>query len=260
MEAIFEPYAIVDTMERVAVDQNLQDAIAADQEVDAGSDGLRKGSMRVGWYGRIVKLKDRFQQMGYVDEKDYRLRKGVGRSTWYRMLRIADDFQDLDSATFLGMTAENAEHLSKLPVEERYKPEWIDKASTLNEGQFQKALLEAQAVSEGVETKEVMVSLKIPVFDGQRAVINEGIELFRQQHNLKTAAESLELIVVESMGRKTFTNFMQDALPRLRSAISLTRDVEPESAVEALRETVEQVIFDLAAALEEAGTQERWQQ
>lgn len=262
-----EPYAIVDTAERVAVDRELQEAIAADKEVDIGSDGVKKGSMRVGWYGRIVKMKNRFEQMGYVDEKDYRLRKGVGRSTWYRMLRIAEDFQRLTPEAFLRMTAENAEHLARLSEDERYTGgmkvndqfvKWIDLAALLNEEQFQKAILEAQAAAAAVPVAEMPVTLKMRVFEGQRPVILATIDEFQKDHGMKTPGEALEAICVEMRGRKTFTQFMQEALPRLRGAMKLTQDVEPESAIGALRDALEQHIMDLAAALEETGVQSRW--
>jgi len=241
----------------------------ADRQLTEAVTSLQKSSMKVGWYGRIVKLSNGFEALGYADEKAYRAAKGVGRSTWYRMVRIAEDFRDLDRDQFLRMTAENAEHLARLPLEDRYTGgtmvkdqivRWIDLAATMNEEQFQKALLEAQAAAADVPVAEMPVTFKMRVFEGQRPVIIATIDAFQKEHSMKTPGEALEAICVEVQGRKSFASFMQDALPRLRGAMRLTQDVEPESAISALRDVLEQHIMDMAYTLEQTVGQERWQQ
>lgn len=264
-------HAVVQVLDQtvVDVDPELRILKAADEEVDAGAEGQRKGSMRIGWNGRIIKMKlEGFQKLGFKDEKDYWLSKGIGRSTWYRMLRLAEDFKQLTWEEFSEMTAENADHLAKLSEDERYGEvesgeglwdKWTYLASILNEEEFQKKILEATAKEQNVEVKEIPVTFKLAVFEGQRPVIIAAIEQFQKEHELKTPGQALELMALESVGKKAFTSFIQEAIPKLKSALRLAKDCEAESAVESLRETVEQTILDMAWTLDQTGGGKRWE-
>ena len=79
--------------------------------------------------------------LGYEDEKAFWTAKGFGRSTWYSMTRLAEDFCAADEEDFLRMKVYNAKELAKLEPELRYEPELMQRAAVETYTQFADSLL-----------------------------------------------------------------------------------------------------------------------
>lgn len=178
-----------------------------------------KRSMEIGWFGRIVKARNEFARHGCRDEKEYRELVRIGRTTWYRMIRIAGALSQLKREEFLSMTVENADLLSRIPDEERYDPELLEMARTLNEPQFQKRLLERRAKLENKPVEEVRVGMRISLFEGQRTVVEDALTRFMRQHGIVDRGTALEWIMMEYRDSATIMAFLQQSAPTLRKAL-----------------------------------------
>src|SRR5579864_4088993 len=100
---------------------------------------VAKGSMATGWYGRNMIEGDLFTHLGFANEDACREASGVGRSTWYSMIRIAEGLKNLKFKEFLELKSGQAAHLITLPEEMRYSPEWLKKAKEMTEEKFEAA-------------------------------------------------------------------------------------------------------------------------
>ena len=218
-------------------------ALSTRQSIRSAWSGASLRSMELGWHGYYLKQHELFLEFGYQSEAEFRDAEKISVRTWGRMVRLAEAFSQLTKAEFLAMTADNAEHLAKLPEEERYDPAWLEAARSLSSVALQRRILEHQAKQQGVAVGEVRVKWSCPMFEGQKKVIQQGVEEFRQQHGLKEAGTALEWIVMENTGRETLMGFMQRSVPVLRRALK-------KETVEEMRELLAEYVTDLAAAVE----------
>lgn len=213
------------------------------QSIRSAWSGASLRSMELGWHGFYLKQNELFLEFGYQSEGEFRDAEGISVRTWGRMVRLAEALSQLSKEEFLAMTADNAEHLARLPEEERYDPELLEAARTLSATELQRKLLERQAAQQGVPVGDVRVKWSCPMFEGQKKVIEQGVEEFRQQHGLKEKGTALEWLVMENTGRETLMGFMQRGVPTLKRALRAT-------TVEEMRELLGVYVADLAEAVD----------
>jgi hypothetical protein len=232
--------------EKVAMAQK-SDFIIRESDV-----ALNKRSMQIGWHGAFLKNNNLFKYVGYENEDSYKKSLKVGKSTWHRMIRLANGFPNLDEDTFLKMTADNADLLIEyISEEDRDSNYWIDLASTRTYEELEQVIIKQLGLKDHLENKEVFVPFKMGMLEGQKDVIEQGIKEFQAAHGIESPAKALELIVAETSGKKTLVGFLIDSLTKLRSAIDLTEsDVDPESAIPRIKEILEDYITGLAESLE----------
>lgn len=212
-------------------------------------------SMEIGYSARIMEDENLYSLVGFKDKKDCIQALKIGRSTYYRVWRIASGYPNLDEETFINMTAENAELLLRIDDESQRQSEfWITAASSDTETEFEKKVLEYLSEKTDTPVQEQRVPFKMGMLEGQRTVINDGIEAFQREHGLDNPARALELMVVETTGRKTLVGYLVDSLPKLRTALDLVSDdVDAESALPRMKEILEDYILGLAQSLEVNG-------
>jgi hypothetical protein len=232
--------------EKVAMAQK-SDFIIRESDV-----ALNKRSMQIGWHGAFLKSNNLFKYVGYEDEDAYKDSLKVGKSTWHRVIRLANGFPNLDEDSFLKMTADNADLLIEfIPEEERDSDYWINLASTETAKELKNIIIKKLGLQDNLPDKEVFVPFKMGMLEGQKEIIEQGIKDFQAQHGIESPAKALELMVVENSGKKTLVGFLIDSLTKLRSAIDLTEDgVDPESAIPRIKEILEDYILNLAESLE----------
>jgi hypothetical protein len=190
-----------------------------------------KRSMEIGWYGRVVKNRNEFHRHGCKDENEYRQMVRVGRTTWYRMIRIAGALSQLKKEEFLSMTAENADQLSRLSEEDRYEPEILEAARTKTETELARYLLERQAKAENKPVEDVRVTMKFSVFEGQRTVIDDRLKDFMREYAIADRGTALEWWAMEYGTGESTMAFQRQSVPALRKALKAETLEEIKTAV-----------------------------
>jgi hypothetical protein len=187
----------------------------ADKQIRAAwhvETGRNRRSMVIGWLGYQCKRLGEYEKNGYRDEADYRDKVGVSRSVWGRVVRIASFFEDLDLASFVLMTAANAELLASLPREQRYSADWLERAVRLKEEDFRREIIREKACAAGIPVPEMRVTYKLKMFEAQRTIIINALNEFRREHQIADEGTALEWLVLEYSARKTFVGFITQQL------------------------------------------------
>lgn len=212
-----------EVMPRMSLDEQLREC---DRNICEAWVGLVKRSMVIGWDGYFIKRHDGWQRLGYVDEKHYRSSKGIGRSTWYKMVGLAEKFPMLSKEQFLAMTIENAEQLAVVPLSTRGDTALLQAAATLTAKEFEGELVRVAAIQQNRPVSEVYVTIKWRIKQAQREVIERGLEDWQQEHGIDDPGYALELMIAEYHDRPTLVGFMTEAIPRLSRAVTEAHSVE----------------------------------
>lgn len=200
---------------------------------EAGAKHNRR-SMEIGWYGRILKVKNLWPYLGYTTETDdagnevqilyteksYRIAIRIGRSTWYRMVALAESFKDLPAEQFFGMQIENAEALAECAEEIRYNPEMVQKAATQSEKDFAHSLLLDQAHRTKRPLEEMPDTLKIFLTHGQKKAIQNGLREWQEEHGIQNEGEAIEMLLAEYRGRISLVKYLSESITMLRKTIN----------------------------------------
>lgn len=214
-----------------------------DRRLDEAWNGKNRSSMVMGWVGAEMKRDNQFQDLGYEDQHVYRKSKGYGRSTWFKMLRIAEAFVYANEDEFLRMKVENADALSYVEAEHRYDADLFEKAATQSEEDFKDSLAEFGAAQAGKAKTEAVVQLNFHLKKTQRMAIHEGLQVWMREHQIKDEGEALELLVAEYTGRLTLVGFQKETINRLRMSAEHCADVEVRAELLGL-------VYDMETALE----------
>jgi uncharacterized protein YeaC (DUF1315 family) len=200
---------------------------------EAGAKHNRR-SMEIGWYGRLLKVKNLWPFLGYTTEvddsgneiqvpyteKSYRIAIRIGRSTWYKMVALAESFKDLTAEQFMEMQIENAEALSECNEEVRYNPEMVKKAATLSEKDFAHELLVDQAHREKRPVEEMPDTLKIFLTHGQKKAVMQGLREWQEEHGMQNEGEAIEMLLAEYRGRISLVKYLSESITMLRKTIN----------------------------------------
>jgi hypothetical protein len=201
----------------------------SERRISANWGGLNKMTMAIGWDGYFIKRHDGWRLLGYEDEKHFRKVKGIKRSTWYKMVGIAERLQHLNLEEFLSMSIENAEQLSVQPLEAKRDRELLLKAQSATAEEFRDELVMATARRESKPLGEVYVTMKWRIRQAQREVIERGLEDWQQEHGIDDPGYALELMIAEYRERLTLVGFMTESIPRLtRQVLSVHNGEEME--------------------------------
>ena len=133
--------------------------------------------------------------------------------------------------------------LAEQPIGVRDKPELIAIAQTATSENFADALVQDTAHREHKPVKDVFVTLKLHVRQGQRKVIEHGLEEWQNQHGIDDPGYALELMLAEFHDRATFVGFISEAIVRLSHAVTAAHT----------QEELEQLRDVLAAHIQEMG-------
>ena len=235
----------------------LQQLQESDRRITENNGRFNKVSMEIGWDGYFIKRHDGWQLLGYEDEKHYRQSKGIGRSTWYKMIGIAERLAHLTREDFLAMTVENAEQLSVQPTEVKQNPELIAKAQTETAEGFADQLVLDTAQRENKPVDDVYVTMKWRIRQGQRKAIESGLEEWQRMHGIDDPGYALELMIAEFRERSTLVGFIAEAIPRLAQAVTTAQTAEE---LEDLRKLLAAHIQEMGELLKfccgEAGAEE----
>ena len=209
-----------------AEDSLLQQLRESDRRITENGSRFNKASMEIGWDGFFIKQHQGWRLLGYEDEHRYRQAKGIGRSTWYKMVGIAERLSHLTRENFLAMTVENAEQLSEQPMSMKETPELILKAQTESSEKFADSLVAHEAARSNTPAKDVPVIMKFHVRQSQRKVIERGLQEWEHAHGIDDPGYALELMIAEFRERLTFVGFISESIVRLSRAVTAAHTPE----------------------------------
>jgi hypothetical protein len=225
-----------------------------DKRLRAVKETSRTSTLEIGWLGAKLKEGNFFPILGYDNETLYRQAVGVGRSTWFRYVRLAEAFKKLPEKEFMKFNAECADHLAKLPEDKRYRKDLIKKAQELTEEEFQKVIVRFKARESKVSEGDVIVQLKWRMPEGRREVIMDTLRWFAKEHELSMEDESriLELLCAEVRHGKPVVTKMAYAAQDLSRAVELLENKDTELSqdeiVSKVKGVLEQVIRGIHTA------------
>ena len=165
-------------------------ASSCDKIIRESAQALSKSSLRIGWYGYILRQNNLFGTLGFSCEKDYYESCKIGRSTWYRAVSIAESLQHLGKDAVLSMNVENARILAKVP-------EGDDEFAFLSDEAIVRPTKEFADLAKGcgINTGRVnarQVDLTIPVSADDKRRILATLKQWQKEYRLPTLADALK--------------------------------------------------------------------
>jgi len=229
-------------------------ATALLKEATAAAQSSCRSSLLVGWIGAEVKRERLFQAMGFDGESEFRQHLGVGRSTWFRYVRLAESLKKLPKEDFLKLRAENADYLIDLPEEQRYNTVLIKNAQEMKEEDFEKVTRQFRAEEDQIDEADVIVLLKYRMPESRRSVIKDTIKWFAEDHDLDIEDESrtLELICAEIRFRNPVVTRAMRATQQLREAHELLTGNSGDLSADEVMAKADQVVGQVIRGMAEA--------
>lgn len=189
-----------------------QQVLESDRCIRQAWNKLRKASQEIGWEGAFLRANNAWFLLGCENEDAYRVKVGIGRSTWFRMVGIAECFTGLTKSKFMAMSITNAEQLAKKSLLARQNLTLVN-AAALNTGREFNAVLESKPVG------EIYVTMKWRIKQVQHEVIAQGLEDWQHEHGFDDDGYALEQIIAAARQRDTLIRFVDELIPKLDSAM-----------------------------------------
>lgn len=211
-------------------------------------------SLRIGYHAYRLKLENLFGVLGFADENEAREAAGVGASTWYENIRLAEAFKDVSEVKFIAMKQANCKVLADMPESKRNSAQWLKDASHKSMKEF-KAMVdeEMNGKARASDTKERSTSIKIDMPVSRKTVIEEKVKEYAQVHGLSSGdtGKVLEAMCIETTGGATLSGAIANAIQRVKKSKDYIYHSNM-SAVEALskvEEELDAMVLDFQAAL-----------
>jgi hypothetical protein len=172
--------------------QTRQDLAAkCDQIIRECAKVMHQASIRIGWYGLVLKKQKLFHELGFADEEAYYTSCGIGRSTWFRALQIAENLKGIQEEKVLAMKVENAVMLARAPEPIRHNPEVVQSAISEPCRNFSHTLRSKEPTVRLGAIKVRRVELFVEMGPRERREINEAINAWMQVHHVVDRGEAL---------------------------------------------------------------------
>jgi hypothetical protein len=210
-------------------------------------------SLRIGFHAAILKREGMFGILGFENEKHAQEASGVGDSTWFAMIRLAEQFNGVSEDLFCGMRQANAKALANLPESKRLTEYWLRRAATDSMDTFA-ALIDTELDGKARESdgKERTVSFAVKMSKSQKKVIDTGLQEISKELGCEgNEAKTLELMVAERKESPSLIGVMTSAINRI-AAIKQLGD-SGISAAEALEKAyagLDEIVIEFRSALE----------
>ena len=235
--------------------------LAAERKADAKKhfNAIRKAgelestsSMRIGWNAHYLKVNSLFGILGFSTEEEARIAAGVGRSTWYSNIALAEAFQGIEEEQFITMKQANAKALVNLPESKRLSREWIREAGSDSIEKFtEKCEVALNGKAKASDGKEHGTVLKMPMPQSSKTVIDEGLKEYASRVGVEDTGKALELMVTEHTGQVGLIEAVTTTAQRLKAAKQLQDSgLSAEETLVKVYELIDAAILDLSASLE----------
>ena len=204
-------------------------------------------SLRIGWNAYQLKKKNLFVMLGFETEAEAARAAGVGESTWFAQIRVAEAFDGMDEDLFCSMKSANAKALADLPESKRFDSVWIRRAGVDKIEEFAEAIdRELDGKARASDGKERSVALKLTMPTSRKKAVESGLKEYAKEIGAKDEGEALEKMVAEhTTGSVSLLTAITHAIERIGAAKGYG-----ESGMSA-GEALEKVYGELDAIVEE---------
>lgn len=214
-------------------------------------------SLRIGYHAYRLKVEGLFGALGFQNESEAREAAGVGQSTWYENIRLAEAFKDVDEERFVAMKQANAKALANLPESQRTSTEWLRMAEVEKIEEFavkcDQAMNGKTKASDGKEPSTSTMKLVMPA--SRKAVIEGGIRQFAEAHGLSAddPGKVVELMAVETTGSQTLLGSITTTLQRIAGLREFMKSgVSADEVLGRVEKELDDMVLDFQSALEQA--------
>lgn len=210
-------------------------------------------SMSIGYHAYYLKKNNDFGVLGFASEDEARQAAGVGQSTWYDVIRLAGAFDGLEEKRFTAMKLTNAKALADLPQSKRMETTWLRSAEVDSIDNFhEKVAEEMRDKAKPSDGKEKPSAMKMSMPASRKEVIETGLKDYARAIGVEDTGKALELLVVERTGGPTLIGAISKSTDILKTARSLKQsELSTEEVAEKLYQAVDDVLIELAAAMEQ---------
>lgn len=219
----------------------------------AGGAMTSTGSMQIGFHAYRMKAENLFGVMGFGNEDEAREAAGVGESTWYANIRLAEQFKELSEKKFVAMKQANAKALAEMPDTKRYDPQWVKDASHKKIKDFKAMVDEAMnGKAKASDTRERSTSMKLDMPASRKTVIEEKTKVFAESHGLEPndVGKIFEVMCIETTDGSTLIGSITTALQHMRSIKDLVASsLSADEVLTKVTAIVDEVIMDFDHAL-----------
>lgn len=210
-------------------------------------------SLRIGWHAYHLKKANLFGVLGYGDEDETREASGVGESTWYANLRLAEAFPGLDEEQFASMKQANAKKATDLPESKRLSREWVRMAGSMSMKEF-KAKVDEEMNGKAVpsDTKEKSTVLKMDMPASRKKVIEEKLAVYAEKVGLnpKDPGKALEVMIVEQESGPGLIAAITNAIQRIKIIREMAHSaLSAEEILERTNQQLDEMVLEFQAAL-----------
>ena len=217
-----------------------------------------RNSLRLGFHAFALKEKSLWGLLGFRDEHETREAAGVGESTWFSTIRLAEQFRTVPEELFIGMRLTNAKALSELPESKRQDRDWIKWATDESLKDFAKRCdEEMNGKARDSDTKEHVTTMRMQMPASRQKVIEEKAKEFAEKHGLDPAdtSKAIECALVnqsQSTGT-TLIGAITGAVQAIKAAKEQVHSgISVEEGLALLEKTMDDMVLEFAAALEGA--------
>lgn len=215
-----------------------------------------RNSLRIGFHAFALKEKNEWGMIGYRDESEAREAAGVGESTWFSTIRLAESFRGVPEELFTAMRLTNAKALSDLPDEKRQNPDWLKAAADDSLKVFQEKVdLEMHGKAKVSDVSETILTWKTTMPASQKKVVEEGVKQYAVAVGIdpSNTGKVLETAMVELNHGSGLIETILGAVQKVKAAKEkIHSGVSLEEALEGVEKTLDELVVDFASALEQA--------
>ena len=210
-------------------------------------------SMRIGWHAAYQKKNDLFGILGFKTESEARQAAGVGESTWYANIRLAEAFEGITEAQFVSMKQASAKALSDLPESKRKDGSWIRWAGSMKIEDFAAKCDEVMdGKAKPSDTKERGVVIKMSVPKSRKESLEHHLERCATQMGINPddKGKVVEMLAVERDGQTGLIEAITNAVQRIKAAKKLQEDnLSAEEALEKVNVLLDEMALEFHDAL-----------
>lgn len=210
-------------------------------------------SLRIGFHANVLKKDNLFGILGFENEKEAQQASGVGDSTWYAMIRLAEQFNGVSEDLFVGMKQANAKALADLPESQRLTEYWLRRAATDSMDTFA-ALIDAELDGKARESdgKERTVNYSVKMPTSRRKAVQSGLLEYSKVVGCDgDESRALELLVAEKTGTPSLVGTITSAVQKMKQVKTwIESGLSSDEVLSKVVVLNEEMILDFAACLD----------
>lgn len=169
-----------------------------DSELRSAARNYRQSVLKIGYYGARLRMTEGWRDLGFESEEDYRESLDVPRSTWYKYVRICQNYMQLSLPELEAYQITNLQLLLKVNPSIADNHPWMDEALALKPKKLAELVAERnRAVG---DEREPLTSYRVTVPFLAKRAIEQQVEDFQKKHGLSSPGQALEFLIVDRAG------------------------------------------------------------